>query len=125
MRTDRVVHDCGKKSAEVISGVHVRRAFLPPRFRPLLRYEYAAQSPLPANAYPGEKSERRQIPDVGCNGSKKWEERIAEDGKHKVSDAAKAVGNGSQEECEAPADEENCEERTAVKSDVRLIGGHS
>ena len=90
----------------------------PPRFRPLLGHEDAAERPFAADADSREEAEDRELPDVRRGAAEKGEERVAEDRQDQRADAAEAVGERPPEEGEAPADQEDGEEQAAVEADV-------
>ena len=93
------------------------------RFGPLLGDEDAAERPFAADAESGQQAEGGELPDVVGDRAEKREERVAEDGEDQRAHAAEAVGEGSPEESESPADQEEGEEQAAVEADVARRGG--
>src|SRR5262249_33092954 len=117
-RTDGVVHDRGEERADVVAGVHPRRALASSRFGPLLSDENPADGPLAADPRAREKSKEGELPDAGRDAAEEGEKRIAEDGEYERTDAAEAVGERPPEEREAPPDEEDRKEHASVVADV-------
>ena len=78
--------------------------------------------PMPT---PARKRKAASCQTVVAAHPRKVKSGVAEDGEDEGADAAEAIGQGSPEEREAPADQENGEEDAAVEADVGLGGGEA
>ena len=119
VRADGVVERRRGEEAEVVAGLQIPGAHLPPILGPRFGDVRPGHRPLAADADAGEKSKQAELPDVLRERRGAGEQRVDENRRRERARATEAIGDRTPDEREAPAGEKHGEQNRADESDVR------